>query len=785
MIKNFFTITLRSFLRQKLYSVINIAGLTSGLICVLFIYLWVTDELAKDKFHQDGDKLFRVVSNLRLNDGQVLTWDIAPGPLADDIRENQREAELLVRRSESEQMLLEYEGAKFMERGYFADPELFQMFNFPLLKGKIIDDRDDVSSIALSDKTAEKIFGDIEQALGKTVTVNGKTDLLVSAIYEHPGSQSTMQFSFVIPYAIYVQNRGAGFNWGNYDHPLYVKIDPAVVEGFTAKMNDRAAKRKDGDGGDVKFYLQPFEDVYLFGNFENGVPAGGRIEYVRIFTIVGVFMLIIACINFTNMATARAAFRAKEVGIRKVVGAYRRSIISQFIFESLFVSLLAMILAVGVVYMLLPMFNTIVSKTIIINVSDPYFLFALGGIVLITGLLSGSYPAFFLSSYQPAAVLKGTTSRTFTGASLRKILVVFQFSLTVILIASSIVIYTQIDYIRSKNLGYNRQSVVWFPAAGNVNKQFEAFHHQLSALPGVISAGKSNESLVQVQNQNSSVKWPGMDENNAPFFRTVVADFGYLETMGVRLTEGRLFSRQHNDTSNFILTRKAVDLMGLTDPIGATISQWGHSGKVVGVVEDIHSRSLQEAVDPVVFFCKPEWTGRVFVRFKAETAKETIASIESIYSKYSEDFPFQYAFLEDDFAKLYNNEKVTGLLALGFTAMAIIISGLGLIGLAAYTAERRRKEISIRKTLGASVAGIVSLISRDFIRLCLIAAAIGCPVAYYLMDKFLSGYAFHTELDWTIFAITAATVTAICILTVIVQVVRAAVANPVDALRNE
>jgi putative ABC transport system permease protein len=363
--------------------------------------------------------------------------------------------------------------------------------------------------------------------------------------------------------------------------------------------------------------------------------------------------------------------------------------------------------------------------------------------------------------------------------------VVFQFSLTVILIASSIVVYTQIDYIQKKDIGYERESILWFATAGKMNEQYDAFRNEISQIAGVKSLGKSNESLIQVNNQNSSVTWPGKDEKNNPFFRTVVADYGFMETMGLKLTEGRFFSKEHNDTSNFVLTKKAVEVMGLENPIGATISQWGFSGKVIGVIEDFHSRSLQESLDPIVLFCKPEWTGMVFVRVEATKTEEAIAQIEEVFKKYSSEFPFSYTFLEDDFDKLYNAEKVTGILALAFTIMAVIISGLGLLGLAAYTAERRRKEISIRKTMGASVAGIVTMISADFIKLSLVAAFIGCPIAYYLMHEFLSGYAYHVDLSWKVFIMTALSMTLICILTVIFQVVRAAAANPVDALRNE
>jgi hypothetical protein len=363
--------------------------------------------------------------------------------------------------------------------------------------------------------------------------------------------------------------------------------------------------------------------------------------------------------------------------------------------------------------------------------------------------------------------------------------VIFQFALTVILIACSLVVYNQIQYILNKDVGYSKQAIVSFGASGELRKNFQSFKNELLQFPGIQGVSKTDNSLVHVNNQNGSVTWPGKPEDSQVFFRTVCVDYDFLETMGVQLLQGRLFDKARNDTSTFVLTERAVEVMGLTDPIGTKISQWDNPGTVIGVVRDFHSRSLHEAVDPVVFMLRPEWTWLIVVRFDKNATQESLTHLGNAYKKYVPEFPFTYSFVEDDFEKLYNNEKVAGTLALGFTVMAIIISGLGLLGLAAYTADRKRKEISIRKTLGASVSGIVSMMSKDFAKLSLIAAVIGCPVAYYLMELFLQGYAYHTELRWELFLITAILVLIISLITVIFQVTKAAIANPVDALRNE
>jgi putative ABC transport system permease protein len=785
MIKNFFTVAIRNFLRQRLYSFINVFGLASGLTCALFIYLWVNDEVSKDKFHRDSEKIFQIVSNLQMNDGEILTWHITPGPLAEDIRENIPEVELAARTQGAGNSLIQYGENAFMERGLYADPDFFRIFSFRILKGQPNLDTANISNISISSSLARKLFGD-EEPIGKTVRAFNQTDLTVAAVFADIGAESSIKFEYIVPFEIFKKNRGDGFNWGNYDHPLYVKLyDPENAENAIRKINERRAKVAGADGDDVDFYMQPFTEFYLHSQYENGVPVGGRIQNVRIFSIVAVFILVIACINFMNMATARAANRAKEVGVRKVVGAQRKSLIAQFIAESTLISFMAMLLAIALVYLALPMFNLLVTKQIIMDFGSLKFISILIAIVIITGLLAGSYPAFFLSSYQPASVLKSSSSQNFSGSALRKGLVIFQFALTVILIACSLVVYKQIQFIRNKNVGYNRDSVLSFGLRGNMRQEFAAFKNEAQQLPGILSIAKADQSPVQVNNQNSSLKWPGKPDDNQQFFRTVCVDYDYLETLGLELTDGRFFKKEFNDTSNFILTQRSVEVMGLQDPIGVELDQWGFKGKVVGIVNDFHSRSMHEAIDPIVFMLRPEWAGWAFVRFDGRKTQEVIASLERLSKKYSPQYPFTYSFLDDDFEKLYSNEKVTGSLALGFTVMAIIISGLGLLGLAAYTAERRRKEISIRKTLGASVANIVSMMSRDFVQLSLVAAIIGCPVSYYLMTKFLEGYAYHTELGWGLFIFTAVTVLIIALFTVIFQVTKAAIANPVDALRNE
>ncbi len=790
MLKNFFLVATRNFLRQRFYSFINVFGLSTGLASALFIFLWVNDELSIDAGYKDSERIYRIVTNMKMSNGEILTWTITPGPMAESIRETVPEVELAVHTAGSAS-LIQYGDKGQLELGLYADSSFFKLFDFALLSGSA--DNLDRSSIAISNKLAKSLFGD-QDPIGKAVKVSKKYDLEVKAVFADIERGTNMRFEYVMPMDLYRIQRGDGWNWGNYDHPMFLKLhDGASPEAVITKINDVENERIKGAAGYTKgdetrteFMMLPLKDYYLHSHFTNGVVDGGRILFVRIFSVVAVFIVLIACINFMNMATARAVQRAKEVGIRKVVGAQKASLIGQFIGESVITTLISMLVAIAIVFMLLPLFNGVVSKKIVLDFSDPMLLAGCLLIVLIAGLAAGSYPAFFLSSYRPATVLKSSISAGARGTILRKSLVVFQFALTVMMIASALVVMKQVEYIRSKDLGYDRYSLINFFAQGDIQSKFDAFRTEAERIPGVQAVTRSDNSLVQVNNQNRGVDWPGRPEDDNTFFRTVACDYKFPETMNLKLKEGRFFTNSLADTSAFIVTEKAVEIMGLENPIGTRISQWGTPGTIVGVVEDIHARSMHEAIDPIVFIYVPNnWGNRVTVRFDVSKTSDVARDLENLAKQFAPEYPFSYTFVDQDFEKLYSTEKVTGTLAFGFTVIAIIISGLGLLALAAYTAERKRKEISIRKTLGASVGSIMRLMSSEFARLSIIAAVIGCPIAWYLMGMFLEGYQYHTELSVDVFVITALAVIAISIATVIFQVTRAAIANPVDALRNE
>jgi putative ABC transport system permease protein len=782
MLKNYILVAMRSFLRQKFYAVLNVLGLASGIVCTLFIYLWVSDEYQKDKFHQDASKIVQVLATMTFTNGGMVTWANIPGPLLEKTEEIPG-VEFAVLSIGSAEVLFQYGEKSFLERGNYSEPDFFRIFSFPLLKGNMNHTTFEKNYVAISQSLANKLFGN-EDPIGKSVKVSGRTDVSISAVFADVSPKSSMKFEFVLPFQLYREEQGDGFQWNNFNQEGFLKLrDEEEMDKVANAINQAAQKHMEKDDN-IRFFLQPFPDRYLHGNFKNGQAEGGRIVYVTIFSWVGIFILIIACINFMNMATARALTRAKEVGVRKVVGAERVSLVVQFMTESFLAAAGATILAAGFALMVLPLFNAVVSKQIEVSIFDLSFLLFCVGITFVTGLLSGSYPAFILSSFKPANVLKGILGSRLGGENLRRGLVVFQFALTVILIASALVLYRQINFIRNIDLGYVRESVLAFQDRSS-NTGTESFMVELQKQPGVLSVSRADQSLIHVDNQTNSVIWQGQPADDQQLFRAIRVDYKFIETMGLKLIQGRSFSKDFNDTSNFVISRMTAQIMGFADPVGQKMSLWGKKGTIVGVVDDFHSTNVGEAIDPVILFCSPRGTSQVFVRFDQAQITETLARLEKLNKNYSPGYPFEYTFLDDDFEKLYTSERITGALAFGFTVMAIIISGLGLLGLTAYTTDRKRKEISIRKTLGASVTGLIIKMSTDFVKLTMIATVIGCSVAYYAMSKFLEGYVYHVKLGWEVFGITAALTIILSVGIVIYQVIKAAAANPVDSLRNE
>jgi putative ABC transport system permease protein len=783
MLKNYLLVAFRNFQRQKLFSFINVVGLAIGLTCSLLIYLWVSDEINKDKFHADLNRIHRVVTNIH-DDSGTITWMVTPGPLAEEIKASIPEVEYVTPVSETGKALIQAGEKSFLPAGYFATPDFFKIFTYKLLEGNALQPLPDAASIVITKSLAEKLFG-TAHALGKVVTLLNENELTVTGIAEDVRSNSSLQFDFIAHFDVYKKYRPQ--NWNNSDYPLYLKLREGATAAITQKkINDQVAKTlklTDYEQKRFQYFVQPFGDRYLYGTFENGFPTGGKIKYVKIFTVVAIFILIVACINFMNLATARASVRHKEIGVRKVIGAQRRVLIIQFITESLLTVTLSMILAIFLVELLLPIFNLIMEKHLSIQFTDPAFYGPVLIILFVTGILAGIYPAFVLSGVSPVSVLKSKHQSLGKGISLRQVLVVFQFTLSVVLIVSSIVAVKQISFIQNKQLGYNKENILIISARGI--KDNEVFKNQLLQLRGVRNVSVSGENITHVQNQTSEFTWKGKPEDKKPYIRSVVVGYDFPETIGLKFNEGRSFSKAHNDTANFIINKKLATLMNVAEPIGTEVEMWGVKGEIVGVVEDFHLRSLSEDIDPVALLCYPEWTGLFYVNMDGANTPETMARIEETYKVVNPHYPFEYTFLDDSYHKLYREEQVISKLSFSFTGIAIIISTLGLLGLASYATERKKKEISIRKVLGASIRNLLFLLSGEFLVLVMIAIAVGLPLGYLVVERFLEGYAYHISIDASIFLVSAAALLVITLAVISFQVMRAALENPVDNLRNE
>jgi putative ABC transport system permease protein len=788
MLNHFFKIFFRTTLKNGSYSFINITGLAFGLAGSILILLWVIDEISFDNFHQDKDRIYQIMGNHTYPTG-IDTQFSTPGPLAAGLKELpevEESCRLIFFRGH---VLFNYHDQSIYEEGIHADPSLFNIFAIPIIEGDRTNPIPDINSIALSKKLANKYFPG-ESALGKVFRLNNNFDAKVTAVFEDVPKNSSLAFTFVLPYEIHVKEEQYIHEWGAWTGGrTYVKLHKgADKESVNKKIAEVITQPKIWPRWDsnVELFLFPLTDWRLHNNFTNGKHAGGRITYIVAFSIVAGFILLIACVNFMNLATARSMSRSREIGIRKVVGAVRQSIVRQFMGESILISFISLFIGLLIVHLLLPWFNQLTGKQIIIDYLQPSILGSLIGVTLFTGLVAGSYPSIFLSSLQAIHVLKGKLP-LLTGASTRKALVVFQFSISVTLIVGAIIVRQQIEYMRNKNLGFDKENAFYFNINAGLRKNLEAFRNEALQNPAIKNVALSNNNPMQVFSgivlpDNA---WPGKTKEDNLVFTWLKCDQHFLSAFDFTLVEGRNFSTEvPSDSSNFIITEEAAKRMKLANPVGQQLNA-SHEGEIIGLVKDFHSTGLQGQITPVIISMNPESSNLLFVRYQPGLATEALKYIESLHKKFEPDFPMEYKFMDDEFGKIYESEIMVGKLATYFTVMAIFISCLGLFGLASFTAEKRVKEIGIRKIMGATVSQLVVLLCRDFILLIGIALIVGLPLAWWGSQKFLEGYAFHTDLSYSVFVITSLSMMAIALLTVSFQSAKAAQSNPVKNLRTE
>ena len=786
MFKNNLKIAWRSFIKNRQFTLLNLVGLSTGLACALLIYLWVHDELQVDRFHQKDSQLYQVLSNME-NSNEVQTIPETNVLLARTLKTEMPEVEYASAALKSSffgNITLSAKENNIKAVGQFVEPDFLRMFSYPLLHGNLNQVLTNKSAIVISKTLANKLFHTTENLIGKTILWQHNKQYIISGILNDVSESSSVQFDFLIPFDNFLDSNPWEKNWGNGDPSTYVVLKKGTnVDHFNQKLAGfMQTKLKESN---QTLFARPYSKGYLFGNYENGFQTGGRIEYVQLFSLIALFILVIACINFMNLSTAKASQRLKEVGIKKAVGASRSSLILQYLNESLLLTFLCLLIAIVFVILLLPQFNNITGKHLALNFNLNLITLFLA-ITLLTGLLSGSYPAIYLSGFNPAVVLKGKLKSSLGELWVRKGLVVFQFTLSVILIIAMLVVYQQIQYIQTKNAGYNKDNILSFDMTATSAENTNTFLSEAKNIPGVVNISSMDHSSLIGSFGSSMPNWEGKDPKTAIVFGNVGINYNMIETLGLQVQSGRSFSRKISaDDLEVILNEAAVEAMGIKNPIGKWIDVFGDGRrKIVGIVKDFHFQSLHEQVKPFALRLSSN-TNAIMAKITAGTEKQTAYQLQQLYQKYHPGYSFDYRFLDDDYQAQYVAEKRVDTLSRYFGALGILISCLGLFGLAAFTAERRFKEIGVRKVLGASVNSVVLLLSKDFLKLVLVAAVIAFPLSWLAMNQWLKGFAYRTSIGISIFLIAGISIMLIALATVSFQAIKAALANPVKSLRSE
>jgi len=672
-------ITFRNFRRHKFSSFINLIGLTTGLSCAFFIYLWLQDELHVNKFHEKDDRLFRVMEFQTYSNERFAT-NSTPGLLAESLKEDYPDIEYAATTTWIISSLLSYDNTHFQEDGYFVGPDYFNIFSYPLLAGSPDDVLTDKNSIVISREVATKFFNSIDQAVGKTIRYNDERNFTVTGVFETIPENSTYRFDWVLPFEDFKDRNQWVTSWGNNGPHTFIILQEGVTpEALTPKIADYVQKKNTEYESTVELFLKKYSEQYLYGRYTNGEPDGGRIEYVRLFSFIAIIILVIACINFMNLSTARASKRAHEVGVRKAIGAGRALLVRQFIGEALLISFFSMLASILIVWLLVPAFSEITDKTIVLQVTPQLVLIAILT-TLVTGLLAGSYPALYLTHFNPTQVLKGEIKSSLGEVWARKGLVIFQFTVTIILIIGVMVIYRQTQYAYNKNLGYDRDNVIFFDQDGTIEERSEAFFTELRRIPGVVDAAGTSHTLLNQMNNTQGLDWRGKDPETRILFENFRVDEAFQKTLGMELVAGRWFSDEFgNDTTKIVFNESGVKAMGFTpeEAIGETIRLWDeHDLQIIGVLKDFHFQSIHTEVDPSFFWMRNTW--QVAARLAAGREVETLNQIEELFAEFAPGFIFNYRFLDQSYEELYNSEQRIGTLSSYFAGFAILLSSLSL-----------------------------------------------------------------------------------------------------------
>jgi putative ABC transport system permease protein len=787
MFKNYLKTAFRSLGKNKAYGLLNITGLAIGITCAALIFLWVEDELTYNHYFSNRDNLYKI-KDRQTYDGTTFTFDATPGPLAAGIKAEIPGIKNTARTTWGNRILFSIDDKTIYEQGLYVDSSFLTMFHLKFIRGKVSNAFSELYSVVISQTMADRFFKSSD-VIGKTLKVNNGQDYVVTGVIEDLPSNVSFKFDWLAPFKIYEEQNNWLQQWGNNGVLTYVETDPNANIGSINKQLDGYIQTK-SSGAIAKMSVYPMNRWRMYDSFVNGKEAPGRIKYVNLFSLIAWIILVIACINFMNLATSRSEQRAREVGVRKVLGAGKQKLIAQFINEAMFMSLISALLAIIMIYVILGAFNTLVEKELHLNLSSPVHILALLSIVFLCGLIAGSYPAFYLSSFNPIGVLKGLKLKNGGSAVfIRKGLVIVQFSISVILIISTILIYLQIQYVKDRDLGYSKQHLLFLSLRGDMRQHFDVIKNDLLQTGLVQDASLSNNTVLQLGSNTGDFGWEGKDPSKKILITVEGVTPEYVSTMGMKLKRGRDFYPDvKSDSNNIIINESLAKLIGRKDIVGSVIIRDGGNAKytIVGVINDFVYNNMYQSAAPLVLYSDTSNVNFLTVRLKNDAnLSTTIPILEGKIKRATPGYPVEFKFVDEQFNQYFKTENLVGKLAGLFAVLAIVISCLGLFGLAAFTAERRTKEIGIRKVLGATVSSLTTLLSKDFLVLVGISCIIAFPVAWWMMQNWLRDYDYRINISVWVFIAAALLAIFIALITVSFQAIKAALANPVKNLRTE
>ena len=786
MIRNYLKIAWRNLLKDKSFSFINITGLSIGMAAAILIMLWIAYERGYDQFHANKDRIYEAWNRVN-RDGEINAWNVTPRILAPTVKKDYPEVEHTVRVDWTQSLLMQVGDKKMKADGSPVDSNFFSVFSFPLIKGDPATALIEPTAIVLTEKLAKRLFGD-EDPMGKTVRMDNEYQMKVTGVVQDLPKNTRFDFEYLLPWSFVRQRGGDDQFWGNNSTTTYVMLKPNTDKAALDNKLKLLRKKYDQEDPEGEFFLYPMERWRLYSRFENGKESGGMIEFVRLFGIIGLFILLIACINFMNLSTARSEKRAREVGIRKVAGAGRSSLVAQFLGESVLVAVFAGLLALAIVELSLPAFSTLTERKLSIDYRSGQFWAYFAGFVVLTGLLAGSYPAFFLSSFKPIRVLKGKLLSVGGAVTPRKVLVVLQFTIAIVLTIGTIIIRQQIQHAQERQPGYNKDNLVFHFLTGDLEKNYSLVRNELLATGAAKSVTKTSAPMTEGWSNSWGIEWAGKAENDKRVIDRFCADDKFVATTGLQITMGRDLDLQNypTDSNAVLLNESAARMMGFKDPIGQIIKDNGQDWHVVGVFKDFILQSPYRKTVPMVVEGAKGWFNVIHIRLNgARGMAENMKQLEATFQKYNTAYPVELRFVDEQYGKKFASEQRTGKLVSLFTILTILISCLGLFGLATYMAEARIREIGIRKVLGASVGTITTLLSRDFLKLVLIALLIAIPIAWWAMHSWLEKFEYRVTIQWWYFVLAGLIAVVIALVTVSYQAIRAAVSNPVKSLRAD